>query len=115
MGAQGLSKLQANYVQMGYNVGGILGSVLMGILLDKLRMSFVIKLIYLGILFSLCCLAISPTVALLALSAVGCGLFIVGGQSALYGLAAMYYPTEMRGTELALRLQSGVLVRLLDL
>ncbi|MDC5418672.1 3-(3-hydroxy-phenyl)propionate transporter MhpT [Acinetobacter baumannii] len=98
MGAQGLSKLQANYVQMGYNVGGILGSVLMGILLDKLRMSFVIKLIYLGILFSLCCLAISPTVALLALSAVGCGLFIVGGQSALYGLAAMYYPTEMRGT-----------------
>jgi AAHS family 3-hydroxyphenylpropionic acid transporter len=98
MGAQGLSKLQANYVQMGYNVGGILGSVLMGVLLDKLRMSFVIKLIYLGILFSLCCLAISPTVALLALSAVGCGLFIVGGQSALYGLAAMYYPTEMRGT-----------------
>ncbi|MDV7560090.1 3-(3-hydroxy-phenyl)propionate transporter MhpT [Acinetobacter baumannii] len=98
MGAQGLSKLQANYIQMGYNVGGILGSVLMGVLLDKLRMSFVIKLIYLGILFSLCCLAISPTVALLALSAVGCGLFIVGGQSALYGLAAMYYPTEMRGT-----------------
>ena len=98
MGAQGLSKLQANYVQMGYNIGGILGSVLMGVLLDKLRMSFVIKLIYLGILFSLSCLAISPTVALLALSAVGCGLFIVGGQSALYGLAAMYYPTEMRGT-----------------
>ncbi|MDV7556735.1 3-(3-hydroxy-phenyl)propionate transporter MhpT [Acinetobacter baumannii] len=98
MGAQGLSKLQANYVQMGYNVGGILGSILMGVLLDKLRMSFVIKLIYLGILFSLCCLAISPTVTLLALSAVGCGLFIVGGQSALYGLAAMYYPTEMRGT-----------------
>ncbi|KAF0600043.1 3-(3-hydroxy-phenyl)propionate transporter MhpT [Acinetobacter baumannii] len=98
MGAQGLSKLQANYVQMGYNVGGILGSILMGVLLDKLRMSFVIKLIYLGILFSLCCLAISPTVALLTLSAVGCGLFIVGGQSALYGLAAMYYPTEMRGT-----------------
>ena len=98
MGAQGLSKLQANYVQMGYNVGGILGSILMGVLLDTLRMSFVIKLIYLGILFSLCCLAISPTVALLALSAVGCGLFIVGGQSALYGLAAMYYPTEMRGT-----------------
>ncbi|MGE8600119.1 MAG: 3-(3-hydroxy-phenyl)propionate transporter MhpT [Acinetobacter calcoaceticus] len=98
MGAQGLSKLQANYVQMGYNVGGILGSILMGVLLDKVRMSFVIKLIYLGILFSLCCLAISPTVALLALAAVGCGLFIVGGQSALYGLAAMYYPTEMRGT-----------------
>jgi hypothetical protein len=39
--------------------------------------------------------------ALLALSAVGCGLFIVGGQSALYGLAAMYYPTEMRGTRTA--------------
>lgn len=98
MGAQGLSKAEANYVQIGYNVGGILGSIMMGILLDKLRMSFVIKLIYIGILVSLCCLAVSPTVALLSLSAVGCGLFIVGGQSALYGLAAMFYPTEMRGT-----------------
>lgn len=98
MGAQGLGKAEANYVQIGYNIGGILGSILMGILLDKLRMSFVIKLIYVGILISLCCLAISPTVALLSLSAVGCGLFIVGGQSALYGLAAMFYPTEMRGT-----------------
>lgn len=98
MGAQGLSKLEANYIQMGYNVGGIFGSILMGMMLDKMRMSFVIKFIYLGILVSLCCLSFSPTVALLALSAVGCGLFIVGGQSALYGLAAMYYPTEMRGT-----------------
>ncbi|MBJ9985343.1 3-(3-hydroxy-phenyl)propionate transporter MhpT [Acinetobacter sp. S40] len=98
MGAQGLSKLEANYVQMGYNVGGIFGSILMGMLLDKMRMGSVIKFIYAGILVALCCLSISPTVALLALSAVGCGLFIVGGQSALYGLAAMYYPTEMRGT-----------------
>lgn len=98
MGAQGLSKLEANYIQMGYNVGGMFGSILMGMMLDKMRMSFVIKFIYLGILVSLCCLSFSPTVVLLALSAVGCGLFIVGGQSALYGLAAMYYPTEMRGT-----------------
>lgn len=98
MGAQGLDKTQANYVQIGYNVGGIIGSIMMGMLLDSLRMSNVVKLIYGGILVSLCCLAVSPSVALLALSAVGCGMFIVGGQSALYGLAAMTYPTEMRGT-----------------
>lgn len=98
MGAQGLSKNEANYVQIGYNVGGIFGSILMGILLDKLRMSFVIKLIYAGILIALCCLAVSPTVGLLAFAAIACGLFIVGGQSALYGLAARFYPTEMRGT-----------------
>lgn len=98
MGAQGLSKVEANYVQIGYNVGGIIGSIMMGVMLDRLRMSFVVKLIYAGILFSLCCLAISPSVGLLALSAVGCGVFIVGGQSALYGLAAMFYPTKMRGT-----------------
>lgn len=98
MGAQGLSKVEANYVQIGYNVGGIIGSIMMGVMLDRLRMSSVVKLIYAGILFSLCCLAISPSVGLLALSAVGCGVFIVGGQSALYGLAAMFYPTEMRGT-----------------
>lgn len=98
MGAQGLSKNEANYVQIGYNIGGIFGSILMGFLIDKLRMSLVIKMIYAGILVGLCCLAISPTVALLSLSAIACGLFIVGGQSALYGLAARFYPTEMRGT-----------------
>ncbi|OTG81547.1 3-(3-hydroxy-phenyl)propionate transporter MhpT [Acinetobacter sp. ANC 4648] len=98
MGAQGLSKNEANYVQIGYNIGGVFGSILMGFLIDKLRMSFVVKFIYVGILAALCCLAFSPTVALLSLSAIGCGLFIVGGQSALYGLAARFYPTEMRGT-----------------
>lgn len=98
MRAQGLSKLQANYVQIGYNLGGIIGSIMMGMLLDKLRMNFVVKFIYVGILASLCCLAISPTVALLALAAVACGMFIVGGQAALYALAALFYPTEMRGT-----------------
>lgn len=98
MGAQGLGQTEANYVQMGYNMGGVFGSILMGVLLDRMRMSLVIKLIYLGILLSLCCLAMSSSVALLILSAMGCGLFIVGGQSALYGLAALFYPTEMRGT-----------------
>lgn len=98
MGAQGLSKNEVNYVQIGYNIGGIFGSILMGFLIDKLRMSLVIKMIYAGILVGLCCLAISPTVALLSISAIACGLFIVGGQSALYGLAARFYPTEMRGT-----------------
>lgn len=98
MNAQGLSKLEANYIQISYNVGGIFGSILLGILLDRIRMNKVVKLIYAGILISLCCLALSPTVTFLALSAIGCGLFIVGGQSALYGLAAMFYPTEMRGT-----------------
>lgn len=98
MGAQGLSKTEANYVQIGYNLGGILGSILLGYLLDRLKMSVVIKFIYAGILIALCALAFAPSVSLLAISAVACGLFIVGGQSALYGLAAMFYPTQMRGT-----------------
>lgn len=98
MGEQGLSKIEANYVQIGYNFGGIIGSIMLGMLLDRLRMSNVVKLIYMGILASLCCLAISPSLALLVLSAIGCGMFIVGGQSALYGLAAMFYPSSMRGT-----------------
>lgn len=98
MGAQGLSKFEANYVQMAYNIGGVLGAIVMGILLDRLKMSFVIKFIYAGILVALCCLSISSNIVLLAFSAIGCGLFIVGGQSVLYSLAAMYYPTQMRGT-----------------
>lgn len=98
MGAQGLSKIQANYVQIGYNLGGIVGSIMMGMLLDRLRMNFVVKFIYIGILVALCCLAISPTVALLVAAAIGCGIFVVGGQAVLYALAALFYPTEMRGT-----------------
>ncbi|MDI9701450.1 3-(3-hydroxy-phenyl)propionate transporter MhpT, partial [Burkholderia cenocepacia] len=36
--------------------------------------------------------------ASLAAAAFAAGMFVVGGQSVLYALAAMYYPTAMRGT-----------------
>ncbi|EGC99106.1 putative 3-hydroxyphenylpropionic transporter MhpT [Burkholderia sp. TJI49] len=34
----------------------------------------------------------------LSAAAFAAGMFVVGGQSVLYALAAMYYPTAMRGT-----------------
>lgn len=98
MSSKGLSGAQANYVQMGYNVGGAVGTLAIGLFMDRMRMTFVVSMIYVGILASLGALAISPGMVSLVLSAIGCGAFLVGGQSALYALCAQFYPTQMRGT-----------------
>ena len=98
MGAQGLTKIEASYVQIAYNLGGMCGSVLIGFMISKMKISIIVKLIYAGILASLCCLAISHSLSSLVISAIGCGIFIIGGQATLYGLAAIFYPSEMRGS-----------------
>lgn len=98
MNSKGLSGAQANYIQMGFNIGGAVGTLAIGLFMDRLRIVFVISMIYVGILVSLGSLAVSPGVAALTLSAVGCGAFLIGGQSALYALCAQFYPTQMRGT-----------------
>lgn len=98
MNSKGLSGAHANYIQMGFNIGGAVGTLAIGLFMDRLRITFVISTIYVGILASLGALAISPGVVALTLSAVGCGAFLIGGQSALYALCAQFYPTQMRGT-----------------
>ena len=84
-------------VQIAFNVGAA-GALGIGAALDRMRASRVVGGMYVGIVLSLAALAAAPGFASLAAAAFAAGMFVVGGQSVLYALAAIYYPTAMRGT-----------------
>ncbi|RQS58201.1 3-(3-hydroxy-phenyl)propionate transporter MhpT [Burkholderia sp. Bp8986] len=98
MAAKGLARSQAGIVQIFFNIGSGLGVLGIGVSMDRLRPSRVVGGMYAGIVLSLAALAIAPGLLWLSAAAFAAGMFVVGGQSVLYALAAIYYPTAMRGT-----------------
>ncbi|MFT4068002.1 3-(3-hydroxy-phenyl)propionate transporter MhpT [Paraburkholderia sp.] len=98
MAARGLARAEVGYVQIFFNIGGGLGTLFIGMLMDRMRQSVVVGGMYVGIIASLAALSISPGFAALATAAFFAGTFVVGGQSVLYALSAAFYPTAMRGT-----------------
>ncbi|MBN3791188.1 3-(3-hydroxy-phenyl)propionate transporter MhpT [Burkholderia sp. Ac-20353] len=98
MAAKGLARSQAGIVQIFFNIGGGLGALGIGMSMDRMAPSRVVGGMYAGIVLSLAALAVAPGLAWLSAAAFAAGMFVVGGQSVLYALAAIYYPTAMRGT-----------------
>ncbi|RQQ23740.1 3-(3-hydroxy-phenyl)propionate transporter MhpT [Burkholderia stagnalis] len=98
MAARGLDRAHVGLVQICFNVGGGLGALGIGAALDRMRAQRVVGGMYVGIVLSLAALAAAPGFASLAAAAFAAGMFVIGGQSVLYALAAIYYPTAMRGT-----------------
>ncbi|MFL9894641.1 3-(3-hydroxy-phenyl)propionate transporter MhpT [Paraburkholderia sp. RL17-381-BIF-C] len=98
MAARGLSRPEIGYVQIAFNVGGGIGALCIGMLMDRLRGAVVVSGMYIGIIASLAALSIAPGFGALAGSAFFAGMFVIGGQSVLYALSAAFYPTAMRGT-----------------
>jgi AAHS family 3-hydroxyphenylpropionic acid transporter len=96
--AKGLTKTQGLAASMLLNFGGIAGSLLIGVMLDRINKRAVVAVIYSGIalaLFALASLHWLP--AVLAAAAVA-GFFAIGGQLMLYALSPNYYPASMQGT-----------------
>lgn len=98
MAASGLSRAQVGYVQIFFNIGGGLGALCIGMLMDRIRPALVVTGMYVGIIASLAALASAPGFGALASAAFFAGMFVIGGQSVLYALSAEFYPTAMRGT-----------------
>ncbi|MCA8223155.1 MULTISPECIES: 3-(3-hydroxy-phenyl)propionate transporter MhpT [Burkholderia] len=98
MAAKGLARGQAGIVQIFFNIGSGLGVLGIGMSMDRMRPARVVGGMYAGIVLSLAALAIAPGLMWLSVAAFSAGMFVVGGQSVLYALAAIYYPTAMRGT-----------------
>jgi AAHS family 3-hydroxyphenylpropionic acid transporter len=98
MAASGLSRTQVGYVQIFFNVGGGIGALCIGMMMDRMRSGAVVAGMYVGIIASLAALSMAPGFGALAASAFFAGMFVIGGQSVLYALSAAFYPTAMRGT-----------------
>lgn len=89
-----------------FYVGG-LGALGIGMLSDRLGASRVVGAMYAGIVASLVALALAPGFAGLAAAAFAAGMFVIGGQSVLYALAASHYPAAMRGTGVGAAVAAG--------
>ncbi len=98
MAASGLTRAQVGYVQIFFNIGGGIGALCIGMLMDRIRSGIVVAGMYAGIIASLAALSMAPGFGALAASAFFAGMFVIGGQSVLYALSAAFYPTAMRGT-----------------
>lgn len=96
--AQGFTKPQAGSVQMLFNIGGAIGSLLGGVLLDRGNRGRVVIGVYAGVLASLAGLGFSSGIAAMATAGFAAGLFVVAAQLVLYALAPPVYPTAVRAT-----------------
>ncbi|GLX16034.1 3-(3-hydroxy-phenyl)propionate transporter MhpT [Pseudomonas straminea] len=96
--AQGFSKPQAGTIQMLFNIGGAIGSLLGGVLLDRRGRTGVVLFAYGGVLASLAGLGLASGMLAMAIAGFAAGLFIIAAQLVLYALAPPAYPTSVRAT-----------------
>ena len=99
LNSRGFDRSQAFLVQLAFNGGGIPGSILAGVLMDRAGRQFAVPLIYTGVVVFLVLMALMPTdiVVALVLGTV-LGAFVMGTQALLYGIAPGCYETQIRGT-----------------
>ena len=96
--AQGFTKPQAGMVQMLFNIGGALGSLLGGLLLDRCNPIKVVLGVYAGLLASLAGIGFSVGIVPVATAGFAVGLFVMAAQLVLYAMAPPLYPTAVRAT-----------------
>jgi AAHS family 4-hydroxybenzoate transporter-like MFS transporter len=97
--AAGISGAYALLLGTALQIGGVLGSLLLGLLVN--RFGFVAILTTFFVAASLCIANIGlPGLSVIMLFAIVfvAGMGIVGGQSAVNALAATLYPTDLRST-----------------
>lgn len=96
--AQGLDRAVAPQASLVFNFGSIPGALLFGLLVDRLGPRWPLAASYVALVASLAFLGGAGTLgAILAFSAAA-GFFLLGANYSLYGVAAAYYPSKVRGT-----------------
>jgi AAHS family 3-hydroxyphenylpropionic acid transporter len=95
---QGFSKPQAGLVQMLFNIGGALGSLIGGLLLDRFNAIKVVLFVYAGLLSALAGVGLSVGIMPMGIAGFAAGLFVMAAQLVLYASAPPSYPTAVRAT-----------------
>ncbi len=98
LASQGYSRLDAGWVQILFNLGGVCGSCIIGQMMNRGRAGLAVSITYLGMLASLAGLGLAPTFALMLLVGFTAGCCAIGGQSLLYALSPTLYPPSARAT-----------------
>jgi len=95
--ARGLSRLVGSQAAMAFNLGSVVGALVIGRLVDRFGARLPIAIAYAGLLAAMLGLSqANAALPVLACSAAA-GFCLLGAQYSLYGVAPMYYPAASRG------------------
>ncbi len=95
---QGFTGRQASWVMFSLQIGAALGTLMLGVLMERLRPLAMAALIYLGLLAALVALGMASEFPSMLGAGFAAGMFATGGQGVLYALAPLFYRTEVRAT-----------------
>lgn len=96
--ANGLDRAVAPQASLAFNFASVVGALVFGKLVDRLDTRWPMTVAYLGVIVSLIALSASSGLGLTLLLSGAAGFFLLGANYALYGVAATYYPKNVRGT-----------------
>jgi AAHS family 3-hydroxyphenylpropionic acid transporter len=99
MGSKGFSKADAALIQIPFNAGSAIGSILLGWMMQRRPGRGVLLICYLGLAVFLFVLArVGHDLLQASIVVALTGAFMLGAQYILYGLTPTYYRTATRGT-----------------
>lgn len=104
---RGLSRLDTSAIQVLFNIGGVIGTLLAGRLMDKGKALLAVLLAYLGMFAALAALASLEQLQGIYVAGVVAGACAVGGQLILYALAPRIYPAQVRATGVGVAVAVG--------
>ena len=108
----GYSRPDAAVATIVFNIGGGLGAISLGALMDRGRKHVVMLASFVGMAGSLLALLLTfrtqgVALTIAAAAAFAVGVFVIGTQLALYGTAPNYYATAVRGTGVGAAVAAG--------
>ncbi|MBI1452022.1 MULTISPECIES: 3-(3-hydroxy-phenyl)propionate transporter MhpT [Acinetobacter] len=94
----GFTRKEGATAQFYFMVSATVGTVILGVLTDRWKKTFVILLMYGGILAGLLALNAAGSLTQMYLASALVGAFVIGCQGVLYAFGGIVYPTTVRGT-----------------
>lgn len=87
----------ASWAQVAFNYGSVAGALIFGRIVDRVGIRWPMVIAYAGLIASLVGLSAAGGAAMVVIMAGLVGFTLLGANYAMYGVAALYYPTLMRG------------------
>lgn len=97
MGGLGLPPTVGQDASLGFNLGSVLGALIIGWTTDRLGARGPISIAYIGLIAAVAGLAIFREIDQMLVCAALTGFFLLGAQYSLAGVGPMYYPRSARG------------------
>jgi MFS transporter, AAHS family, 3-hydroxyphenylpropionic acid transporter len=96
--ANGLDRVVAPQASLAFNFASVAGALLFGQIVDRLGARWPLTFAYVALILALIWLGTSRQLGMILFLSGTAGFFLMGANYSLYGVAASYYPQEVRGT-----------------